>query len=245
MTRERHIAIIQRIGKLDSATASSIVDRVLEEIELDQIDGTPVVIDFPSSKQKYPDVDKLKPPALSDNSSIVSVASGKDSTEPNGQFVLVNRLPPDSPSTEPLRPKFWGEVDLAMLLESATPNEIQVPSGGRQETITLARSIDPLLGLGIVKVSYFLRDAARSAPSVKALSSTTMADPVDRMAIESVASESFSCYEASPPVEEKMEKLRRSAAAIFGPRPEKIISTTPIRAGELSFRMENAPHDSV
>ena len=140
--------------------------------------------------------------------------------------------------------KYWDEMDLMKFVMEHTPAIIQVVPDGRKEPISLQRQVDPLMGLSMVKITFKQRDAMAPTMSIR----NPRGEALDPMAIDTTVSETVSCYQQVPPVELKMQKIREAAAKVFGPRPERIVSTTQVRES-LRFDPSNSkdpvPHEEA
>lgn len=230
MTRERHIAILRRVGRLDLETATKVVDRLLEELAIEsEEDGNSV------DHRLSPDVDKLAPPPIGEGSSILLDRMDRQKVR---EITAVPPTPQEEPTSNELQ---WSEVDLCSYLEGVIPKTMQVVPDGGKEPVELWRRIDPLLGLSLVKVTYSQKDANRPQASEQNRGGQTL----ERIAIDAAVTETFNCYQKEQPVQQKLDRIRESARQVFRPRPERIVSSTPIHHGELSFSDKTTPHDSV
>lgn len=112
---------------------------------------------------------------------------------------------------------------------------------GRTEPITLVRSIDMPLGLGMVKLSYALQNTVKPTGSTP---NSRAGEPLARMSVDTSIIQTFTCYDREQPVIDKMEKIVEAARTVFRPRPEQITSRTPVRSGPMTFD-DRTPHDDV
>lgn len=235
MTRERHIAILRYYGGMDEKRASVVVDRFLEEVELERAESVPPVVEFPMEKARSRSQgDRLPPPSLNDASGSLV----RDTTAANP--TPLNVVPkPTFAATEESNERYWGEQDLAEYLVRSMPPAITINPDGRTEPLTIYRQIDPLVGLGLVKVSYRLQGATSPVKSERNIGGGEM----ERMTIDSIVSQTFSCFQEQQPIEDKLESLRLAANQVFGPHKERIVSTTKVR-NTFNFT-DDVPHESV
>ena len=158
--------------------------------------------------------------------------SGKTAThpEPNPEDELASRR-----SMESLMGLLAGHPDI--------PPVIDVKQPGSEKIIRLTRHIESGAGFKAAKVTYVMDGMNQPRPSGNSLNPKGESEPPP-MALDIPISEVFFTWEEDLRISERMARIRENAIKCYAPRPQAIVSHTPVRQGSLRFN-ESAPHEEV
>jgi hypothetical protein len=267
VTRDKHISIVKAAlvrgipaGWSPEKLAEGIVNRVELAIEMEIEDAGSGLYEQPGDKN--PDLDKsgfLKieggkgdkklldplpvPPAKEGSSLIIdpnSLSSAPLISDKRPVKAAPLRMSSNDHSSDRGLVRFWSQDQLKEYLYQNTEPTIKVMAVGRKEPIDLTRNIEVLYGIDLVKLSYSLGITNYPSPSDINLDGSTP----QAMSVDVPIFVNFSTFDKEQDISGKMSVIYSQAGLVYGPRPEKIFSVTPMRSGSISYQVSD-PHEDA